>query len=940
MTPASLTAPSLALDNRSNLFDLLVSAPQVAPEQPAAVVLASVPPAPSEAPPAQAEAPLAAGLPPSKGTRKEKVADQLVRLALEHGVKVDVALSGEPTVEFEQDGQPLLLFLDDVRFADCLRLWLVDAGGGTISDGQLKMALATLSARARVKALTAPTAPTPEPPPAPEAKAAEDSITISPRMAEYQVFWDRCLRLDDPRVPAEVLDYFRRRALEPAWLVGATPDADLARVIPAGIDLPKWAWGPDGAWSDTQHLIVFAAYNARGNIALIRARCIDPACPNSRKELVPKKEENGAKIVPGTVPANSIGRLLLLAGPEAFAASLDRNGLELVVIVCEGSPDFWSLCSWAQFRAPSRMRVAIYANYSGAWTDGLAARLPMGCRVVVRNHSDEGGCGFRDVVEATLHARRCVVETRHPDGIPTAKKRPDENDDLKVYGIDGINPLSGNTPRPAPPRDGWPLTDLGNAERLVAQHGADLRFCASRDLWYAFDGAIWVPQHTKNHLEVDRRAAQTVRSIPATDGKTATPEAAEKIKEWATASESDYAIRATIRRARAIRSVEVQPRQLDADPELLGVGNGVLDLRKRKLVANPRTALVTRQVSTPYDPIAPAPLLEKTISEIFEGRHEVIDYFQRAIGYSLGGAKTEKQAFIGIGPGGDNGKSLLLAHFAWLLGGYGRNFRPGIMFDRREDRANFAASHLEGLRYAAISEISKDAKISTDEFKRFVGGVDGIEAESKGVDSRTFEITWAFWIALNALPLLPVDDLPLVNRMRFIPFLRRFSEDEQDKKLKFKLRDEAAGGLAWAVRGYQMYLERGLDAPPSILAYNLDVKRQADSVLAFVESECETNPLLEAGATALYEVYRSWCAAGGTAVSQKAFSSWFYSRGFKKRREGNDTCLVGIALAARPVLHITTPSAPRPEPSLPPPPSPRPAACQDDLLDTLAKTLA
>lgn len=939
MTPASLTAPSLALDNRSNLFDLLVSAPpQVAPEPPPAAVPSRELPAPPEAPPAQAEAPLAAGPPPSKGAKKEKVADQLVRLALDHGVKVDVAPSGEPTAEFEQDGQPLRLFLADDRFVDCLRLWLVEAGGGTVSDGQIRTALATLSARARVKALTAPA---PEPPPAPdlvEVKAEEDSITISPRMAEYQATWDRCLRLDDPRAPAEVLDYFRRRALEPAWLVGATPDADLARVIPAGIDLPIWAWGPDGAWSATQHLIVFPAYDARGNIALIRARCIDPACPNSRKELVPVREESGAKIVPGTVPANSIGRLLLLAGPEAFSTSLDRNGLELVVIVCEGSPDFWSLCSWAQFHAPSRMRVAIYANYSGAWTDGLAARLPRGCRVVVRNHSDEGGCGFRDVVEATLHARRCLVETRHPDGIPTAKKRPDENDNLKLYGIDGINPLAGNTPRPAPPQGGWPLTDLGNAERLVAQHGADLRFCAARDLWYAFDGAIWVPQHTKNHLEVERRAAQTVRSIPATDGRTATPEAAAEIKAWATASESDYAIRATIRRARAIRCVEVQPRQLDADPELLGVGNGVLDLRKRKLVANPRSALVTRQVSAPYNPSARAPLLEKTISEIFEGRHDVVDYFQRAIGYSLGGAKTEKQAFIGLGPGGDNGKSLLLAYFADLLGGYGRNFLPSLMFDRRPDRANFSASHLEGLRYAAISEISKDAKISTDDFKRFVGGVDGIEAESKGVDSRTFDITWAMWIALNALPLLPVDDLPLVNRMRFIPFLRRFSENEQDKKLKFKLRDEAAGALAWAVRGYQMYLERGLDAPPSILAYNLDVKRQADSVLAFVESECETSPLLEAGATALYEVYRSWCAAGGAAVSQKAFSSWFYSRGFKKRREGNDTCLVGIALAARPVLHITTPSAPRPEPPLPP--SPRPAASQDDLLDTLAKTLA
>lgn len=918
----------------SSLFDLLTS-PKAEPEAPAAVAPTTEPPASPGKPPAQRGAHLSAA--PPVLPKKEKVADQLVRLALEHGVDVDIDPSGEPTVQFEQNGQALLLLIEDVRFADCLRLWLAEAGGGTVTDPQIKTALATLAARARVNALTAPP---PEPPPASEpaepAGVEVAATEISPRMAEYQAFWDRCLRLDDPRVPADVVAYFRRRALDPAWLVGDAPDDDLARVIPPDIEMPKWAWGPDGRWSETQHLIVFPAYNAHGNIALIRARCIDPACSNSRKELVPKKESDDAKIVPGTVPANRIGRLLLAVGPEALSASLDRQGLQLVVIVCEGSPDFWSLCAWARFHAPQKTLVAIYANYSGAWTDGLAARLPAGCRVVVRNHSDTGGCGFRDVVEETLHNRRCVVETRHPDGIPTATKRPDENDDLKALGLDGINPLEGNTPRPAPPRGGWPLTDLGNAERLVHRHGADLRFCPDTGTWYAFNGALWAPHKPDQPSDVERRAELTVRAIPENESKTVTPERAEQIREWAENSESDYAIRAMVRRARVNRSVEVQLKQLDADPYLIGVGNGVLSLTKRKLVANPRSALVTRQVAAPYDPLARAPILEKTLLEIFEEKHDVIDYVQRAIGYSLWGLKTEKQAFICLGPGGDNGKSLLLAYFAWLLGGYGRNFLPSLMFDRRGDRANFSASHLEGLRYASISEISKDAKISTDDFKRFVGGTDGIEAESKGVDSRTFEITWAMWIALNALPQLPVDDLPLVNRMRFIPFLRTFSKDEQDKLLRRKIEAEATGALAWAVRGYEAYMERGLEAPASILAYNLEVKKQADSVLAFVESECETNPLLEAGATELYEVYRSWCAAGGTAVSQKAFSSWFYSRGYQKRREGNATCLVGIALAVRPVLHINTISAPQPQPQQPP--ARRPAS-MDELLDT-AKKLA
>lgn len=859
--------------------------------------------------------------------------DRFVALVDERGAKVYVSPSGELLVDADVEGTVKTVPLSGPEFDAILREWNRKIGGASPRKTEVAQAIATLAARARYTLLAAP-------PPAPEpvldlaGSAAEktQAAELTPRMAEYQAFWDRCMRLDDPRVPADVVAYFRRRALEPAWLVGDAPEDDLARVIPPDLAMPKWAWGPDGSWLSTQHLIVFAAYDALARIALIRSRCIDPACPNSRKELVPVKERPDQKIVPGTVPANRVARLLLKVGPEAFSAALDRQGLHLVVIVCEGSPDFWSLCSWARFHAPAKTLVAIFANYSGAWTPELATRLPSGSRVVVRNHSDKGGCGFRDAVEVTLHERRCSVETRHPDGIPTEKKRPDENDDLKLLGIDGINPLEGNTPRPAPPRGGWPLTDQGNAERLVHRHGADLRFCASTGTWYAFDGALWTPQPAKNPLEVERRAVMSARAIPKVEGEAATPEFREALEAWSAASESDRAITSTIRRARAIRSVGVELRQLDADPELLGVGNGVINLRTGRFVADPRSALVTRQVATHYDPSAPAPVLERTISEIFQGQHEVIDFFQRGVGYSLCATKTEKKAFICLGPGGDNGKSLLLAFFVWLLGSYGRNFNPGLMFDRRGDRANFSASHLEGLRFAAISEVSKDAKIATDEFKRFVGGVDGVEAESKGVDSRNFDITWAMWIALNALPSLPVDDLPLVNRMSFIPFLRKFSEAEQDKGLLGKLKLEAVGALAWAVRGYRAYLERGLAAPPSILAYNTKIKREADSVGAFVESECETNPLFEVGATALYEVYRAWCAAGGVAVSQKAFSSWFYSRGFKKRREGNDTYLVGIGLAVRPVLHLSTLPAPQPEPPR------RQTASQAELQATLEKT--
>ena len=53
-------------------------------------------------------------------------------------------------------------------------------------------------------------------------------------------------------------------------------------------------------------------------------------------------------------------------------------------------------------------------------------------------------------------------------------------------------------------------TDLGNAKRLVARHGGDIRYCFSWGKWLVWDGRRWTEDDTG---EVLRRAKQTVASI-------------------------------------------------------------------------------------------------------------------------------------------------------------------------------------------------------------------------------------------------------------------------------------------------------------------------------------------------------------------------------------------------------------------------------------------
>ena len=66
---------------------------------------------------------------------------------------------------------------------------------------------------------------------------------------------------------------------------------------------------------------------------------------------------------------------------------------------------------------------------------------------------------------------------------------------------------------PAPPpvaTEGFSLSDLGNARRLVAQHGRDLHYCYLSKKWYIWTGKRW---EVDTRGEVERRAKQVVGAI-------------------------------------------------------------------------------------------------------------------------------------------------------------------------------------------------------------------------------------------------------------------------------------------------------------------------------------------------------------------------------------------------------------------------------------------
>lgn len=86
-------------------------------------------------------------------------------------------------------------------------------------------------------------------------------------------------------------------------------------------------------------------------------------------------------------------------------------------------------------------------------------------------------------------------------------------------------------------------TDLGNARRLVNEHGEDLRYCHPWNKWLAWDGMRWKPDDSG---EVERRAKETVRLIYAEASSESDERLREELVKWALRSENQQRIRAMI----------------------------------------------------------------------------------------------------------------------------------------------------------------------------------------------------------------------------------------------------------------------------------------------------------------------------------------------------------------------------------------------------------
>jgi putative DNA primase/helicase len=281
------------------------------------------------------------------------------------------------------------------------------------------------------------------------------------------------------------------------------------------------------------------------------------------------------------------------------------------------------------------------------------------------------------------------------------------------------------------------LTDLGNARRLVAQHGKSLRHCWAWRKWLVWDGRRWCDDDTGH---VMRLAKDTVSEMFNTgtqeilgiqhelrnadaDERRLTPKLnkAQKLQAWALKSEGAARLNAAVDLARSESGVPIQPDALDTDHFKLNVRNGTINLRTGELLPHNPKDHITKLAPVEYDPGATCPLWEKFLHRIMDGNANLISDLQRVVGYAMTGDVREQCLFFFHGKGA-NGKSTFLDVFQAMLGDYAMQGVAELLMVRSGEQHPTERADLAGKRCVATVETENGTKMAESLIKQLTGG--------------------------------------------------------------------------------------------------------------------------------------------------------------------------------------------------------------------------
>lgn len=438
------------------------------------------------------------------------------------------------------------------------------------------------------------------------------------------------------------------------------------------------------------------------------------------------------------------------------------------------------------------------------------------------------------------------------------------------------------------------LNDAGNADRLLAAYGGHLRYVFERRTWLIWRQGHWHFDHRGAILEIAKAVARGIYQEAACCEDRDTSNALSK---WANGSLQLPRLEAMEALSRPTLATLVT--ELDADPWILGVKNGLVNLRSGQFRAAQPEDLITRRANVEFDSSAICPIWQATIASITGGDRDLADFLQRAMGYSLTGDSREQVFFFAWGNGA-NGKTTVINVLREILADYAVNIQPEVLMFHRNTNSGTPTpeiARLAGARFVSAVETEDGQRLAESRMKQLTG-CDAYTARFLHGTPFDFVPIFKLWIAGNHKPNIQGDDYGVWRRIVLVPFSIQIPEAQQDKGLPDKLRSEYPGVLNWLIEGCLAWQRHGLNPPASVRQEVELYKSEMDLVEQWLEERCNLDPTAENPARPLYRDFRQRLLDGGHTfvMTETKFFRKLQARGFEKRATNKGARYRGLSL--------------------------------------------
>lgn len=409
------------------------------------------------------------------------------------------------------------------------------------------------------------------------------------------------------------------------------------------------------------------------------------------------------------------------------------------------------------------------------------------------------------------------------------------------------------------PEKRYSHNDIGMSELFADMFKSQLRYNTTAKQWYYFNGKVWKEDAGAMiaRQKVKELSKTLLTYIPCIKDEDKKGTYLKYIKTL-----GNYNTRKKILEDSQSKMF-ISQTDFDKNKDLFNCQNVTYNLKTHKFTEHNPDDLLSKISNVVYEPKATCPQFKKFLNEIMDFNKNKIDYLQKILGYSLTAETLLEMCFILYGKTTRNGKGTLMDTILYLLGDYAMTAVPETLALKKwkdSSKASSDIARLNGCRFLNISEPSHDMVIDSALLKTLTGR-DKITARFLNQNEFEFYPMFKLFINSNYLPIINDDTVFKSNRINVITFDKHFTEEEQDKTLKDKLKEknELSGIFNWCLEGLNNFDEEGLTTPKEIEDATAEYEKKNDKINKFFKQELVKNSKKNISCNNTYNKYCEWC---------------------------------------------------------------------------------